>query len=46
MMKIVIQDIEATIDYPKDLHDFHSNLPVLPKRMKINKCNKLGMQSI
>ena len=25
---------------PKDLHDLHSNLPFLPERMKINKCNK------
>ena len=25
----------------KDLHNLHSNLPFLPERMKINKCNKL-----
>ena len=32
---------EVTIDYPKDLHDLHSDLPFLLERMKINKCNKL-----
>ena len=25
----------------KTLHDLHSDLPVLPERMKIDKCNKL-----
>ena len=29
------------LKYPKDLHDLHSDLPFLPERMKINKCNKL-----
>ena len=29
------------IEYPKELHDLHSDLPFLPERMKINKCNKL-----
>ena len=28
-------------DYPRRLHDLHSDLPFLPKRMKIDKCNKL-----
>ena len=27
--------------YPQKLHDLHSDLPVLPKRMKIDKCKKL-----
>ena len=27
--------------YPRRLHDLHSDLPFLPKRMKINKCKKL-----
>ena len=29
------------IEYPKNFHKLHSNLPFLPKRMKINKCSKL-----
>ena len=33
--------IEVTIDYSKNLHALHSDLPFLPERMKINKCNKL-----
>ena len=32
---------EVDIDYPKQLHDFHRNLPFLAETMKINKCNKL-----
>ena len=32
---------EVDIKYPKRLHNFHSDLPFLPERMKINKCNKL-----
>ena len=34
--------LEVTIDYPKDFHDLHSDLPYLSERMKINKCNKLA----
>ena len=33
--------LEADIQYPRKLHDFHSDLPFLPKRMKIDKCKKL-----
>ena len=33
--------LNADIEYPKELHDLHSDLPFLPERMKINKCNKL-----
>ena len=29
------------VEYPKDLHDLHSDLPYLPEKIKINKCNKL-----
>ena len=29
------------IEYFNELHDFHSDLPFLPERMKIKKCNKL-----
>ena len=32
--------LEVDIDYPKDLRDLHCNLPFLPERMNINKCNK------
>ena len=32
---------EADVKYPKRLYNFHSDLPFLPERMKINKCNKL-----
>ena len=39
MMKIAIKDID--VEYPKNLHDLHSDLPFLPERMKIDKCNKL-----
>ena len=38
-MKIVIKDI--FLKYPRRLHDLHSDLPFLPKRMKIDKCKKL-----
>ena len=33
--------IEAGIEYPKELHNKHSDLPFLPERMKVNKCEKL-----
>ena len=33
--------LEADLDYPKNLHDLHSDLPFLPQRMKINKYDKL-----
>ena len=33
--------LEVDIKYPKELHDIHSDLPFLPKKMKIDKCNKL-----
>ena len=29
------------VEYPKNLHKLHSDLPFLPERMKINKCTKL-----
>ena len=32
---------EVHVEYPKDLHKLHSDLPFLPERMKINKCDKL-----
>ena len=33
----ILEDVK----YPKNLHDLHSDLPFLPERMKIDKCNKL-----
>ena len=32
---------DVDIEYPKNLH-LHSELPFLPERMKVNKCNKLA----
>ena len=34
--------LEVNIESPKNLHDLHSDLPFLPERMKIDKCNKLA----
>ena len=33
--------LEVDVKYPKKLHDSHSDLPFLPIRMKIDKCEKL-----
>ena len=33
--------LEVDVTYLKDLHNLHSDLPFLSKRMKIKKCNKL-----
>ena len=34
--------LEVDIEYPKELHDLHSDLPFFTrKKMKINKCGKL-----
>ena len=32
--------LEVDVEYPKNLHDLHSDLPFLPETMKIDKCNK------
>ena len=34
--------LEVDNEYPKNLHDLHSDLPSLPERMKIDECNKLA----
>ena len=34
--------LEVDVEYLKNLHDLHSDLPLLPKRTKINKWNKLA----
>ena len=33
--------LEVDVKYPRQLHDLHSDLLFLPKRMKIDKCKKL-----
>ena len=33
--------LEVEVRYPKRLHELHSDLPFLPERMEISKCNKL-----
>ena len=33
--------LDVDVKYPRKLHDLHSDLPFLPKRMKIDKCKKL-----
>ena len=33
--------LEVDVEYPKKLHDFHSDLPFLPERIKIDECMKL-----
>ena len=33
--------LEVDVKYPRKLHDLHSDLPFLLKRMKIDKCKKL-----
>ena len=33
--------LEVDVKYPRRLHDLHSDLPFLPKRMTIDKCKKL-----
>ena len=34
--------LEVEVKYPKKLHGSHSDLPFLPRRMKIDKCKKLA----
>ena len=33
--------LEVDIEYPKNLHKLHRDLPFLPERMKINKCGNI-----
>ena len=32
---------EVDVKYPRKLHNLHSDLPFLPRKMKINDCKKL-----
>ena len=32
---------EVDVEYPKNLYNLHSDLPFLPERLKIEKCNQL-----
>ena len=32
---------EVDVEYPKNIHKLHSDLPFLPERRKIDKCTKL-----
>ena len=34
--------LEVDVEYPKNLHDLHCDLPFFPEIMKINKCSKLA----
>ena len=33
--------LEVDVEYPKDFHNLHSDLPFLSERIKMKKCNKL-----
>ena len=33
---------EVDIEYPKNLHDLHSDLPFFLERMKFNRCSRLA----
>ena len=33
--------LEADVKYPRKLHDLHGDLPISPKRIKIDNCEKL-----
>ena len=33
--------LEVDVKYPRKLHDIHSDLPFLTKRMKTDKCEEL-----
>ena len=42
MIKTLIRDIyslEIDVENPKNLYKLHSDLPLLPERKKIEKCN-------
>ena len=34
-------NLEVDVEYPRNLHQLHNDLPFLPERIKINNCTKL-----
>ena len=34
-------NFEVDVEYPTNLHDLNNDLPFLPERKKINKCEKI-----
>ena len=42
-MRIIMKNIffEVDVQYPKNFHDLHNDLQILPQRMKIEKVLKL-----
>ena len=38
--------LEVDVKYPKNLYDLHSDLPFLPERMKIDKCNLYDKKTV
>ena len=41
MLKFNGYVLEVDVEYPKNLHDLHSDLPFLSERIEINQCSKL-----
>ena len=35
-------NLEVDVEYPRNLHKLHSDLPFLPEKMKINNCTKIA----
>ena len=38
--------LEVDVEYPKNLHNLHNDLPFLPERMKTKTIRKACMQSV
>ena len=37
----IVYILEVDLEYPKNLLKLHSDLPFLPRKMKIKKCSKI-----